>query len=109
MRAQEFETSIVDFRCAPLLDVVPGRTAHSSVTWLLSRTREWQSQVTAGTLDLSGPYRRASEVALPQAVLVVDPFHVVKHAVHQMDERRRRVQNEIHGHKDDPPYRARRL
>jgi transposase len=49
---------------------------------------------------------------LPDAVQVADPFHLIKLANHQLDECRRRVQNETlghRGHKDDPLYRCRRL
>ena len=43
---------------------------------------------------------------------MADPFHVVKLANLKLDECRRRVQNEVfghRGHKHDPLYRARRL
>lgn len=42
----------------------------------------------------------------------MDPFHVVKLAGDALDATRRRVQQEVHGHrgrKDDPLYQARRL
>ena len=43
---------------------------------------------------------------------MVDPFHLVRHANHKLDECRRRVQNETpghRGHKHDPLYRCRKL
>jgi transposase len=49
---------------------------------------------------------------LPGATQVADPFHVVKLANAKLDECRRRVQNELLGHrgrKNDPLYRVRRL
>jgi transposase len=64
------------------------------------------------TLDLAGPYRSVFNHTVPQAVQVADPFHVIKLANLKLDECRRRVQNELVGHrgrKDDPLYRARRL
>jgi transposase len=63
-------------------------------------------------IDLSGPYRSVLDEMLPHAVQVADPFHVVRLANSKLDECRRRVQNEIVGHrgrKDDPLYRCRRL
>lgn len=48
---------------------------------------------------------------LPDAVAVMDPFHVIRLAGDALDQCRRRVQQAIHGHrgrKDDPLYRARR-
>jgi hypothetical protein len=52
------------------------------------------------------------DTILPDAVQVADPFHLVKLANQRLDEVRRRVQNEMfghRGHRDDPLYRARRL
>ena len=44
-------------------------------------------------------------------VAVMDPFHAVRLAGDALDRCRRRVQQDLHGHrgrKDDPLYRARR-
>ena len=63
-------------------------------------------------MDLSGVYRAVFEEVLPDAVLVADPFHVVKLANERLDDCRRRVQNDVLGHrgrKGDPLYRCRRL
>ena len=49
---------------------------------------------------------------LPDATQIADPFHVVRVATAKLDECRRRVQNEVVGHrgrKGDPLYRCRRL
>jgi transposase len=114
-RRQEFCTSIVDVspdHHAQLLDVVPGRSAAGPTQWLEDRPQQWRDQVSWGVLDLSGPYRKTFDDALPEATQIADPFHVTKLANAKLDECRRRVQNETLGHrgrKDDPLYRARRL
>ncbi len=64
------------------------------------------------TLDLSGPSRSVFNKTVPLATQFVDPFHVVKLASLKLDECRRRVQNELLGHrgrKHDPLYRSRLL
>ena len=107
-----FTTSIVDVDTGQLLDIVPGREGKGPKAWLKNRGHEWLSGVTACALDLSGPYRAVYTAALPHARVVADPFHVIKHANSKVDECRRRIQNEIfghRGHKDDPLYRIRRL
>ena len=56
-------------------------------------------------------FKAATTEELPDAVAVMDPFHVVRLAGDALDRSRRRVQQELHGHrgrKDDPLYRARR-
>jgi len=111
-RTKEFTTSIVDVEESQLLDVVPGRGAKGPAAWLEDRGEDFCGAIGVGTLDLSRPYRAVFEAMTPQATLVADPFHVVKHANSKLDECRRRVQNLTmghRGHKHDPLYRCRRL
>ena len=56
-------------------------------------------------------FKTATTEELPDAVAVMDPFHVVRLAGDALDQCRRRVQHAIHGHrgrKSDPLYAARR-
>ena len=53
-------------------------------------------------------FKTATTEELPDAVAVMDPFHVVRLAGDALDRCRRRVQQAIHGHrgrKGDPLYR----
>lgn len=61
---------------------------------------------------MASSYRSIYHQILPQALLVVDPFHLVKHANLRLDRTRCAVQNQAlghRGHKHDPLYRSRRL
>ena len=56
-------------------------------------------------------FKTAAAEELPDAVAVMDPFHVVRLAGDALDRCRRRVQQDLHGHRGyagDPLYRARR-
>ena len=56
-------------------------------------------------------FKTATTEELPDAVAVLDPFHVIRLAGDALDQCRRRVQQAIHGHrgrKGDPLYSARR-
>jgi transposase len=56
-------------------------------------------------------FKTATAEELPDAVPVMDPFHVVRLAGDALDRCRRRVQQVVHGHRGraaDPLYRARR-
>lgn len=56
-------------------------------------------------------FKTAATEELPDAVAVMDPFHVVRLAGDALDQCRRRIQQIIHGHrgyKADPLYAARR-
>jgi transposase len=61
---------------------------------------------------MASSYRSIYHDVLPQARLVIDPFHLVKHANLCLDQTRRAVQNQTLGHRgrtNDPLYRSRRL
>jgi transposase len=56
-------------------------------------------------------FKTAATEELPDAVAVMDPFHVIRLAGDALDQCRRRVQQALHGHRGraaDPLYRARR-
>ena len=63
-------------------------------------------------LDFSSSYRSVFTNTVPRAVQVSDPFHLIMLDNLNLDECRRRAQNEREGHrgrKVDPLYRARQL
>jgi transposase len=70
----------------------------------------WRDAVESVILDLAGSYRAVT--MLPHTTQVADHFHAVRAANEQLDEVRRRVQNETlrhPGRRVDLMYRARRL
>ena len=111
-RTANFSTQLVDVECGQLLDVVEGKKAEGPRIWLENRGEEWLGKVRYATLDLSATYKSVFDATVPNAIQVADPFHVIKHATFQLDQCRRRVQQELLGHrgrKGDPLFRARRL
>ncbi len=96
---------------ARLLDMVEGRSKQAFKTWLAARPRVWRDAVEVVAMDGFNGFKTATTEELPDAVAVMDPFHVVRLAGDALDRCRRRVQQELHGHrgrKGDPLYRARR-
>ncbi len=111
-RRRMWITAAVDIRNRRLIDVFPGKDAKGAVRWLLDQPAWWREKIRWATLDLSGAYRAAYNQALPNAVQIADPFHVVRLANLCLDRVRRRVQEETLGHrgrKDDDLYRIRKL
>jgi transposase len=97
---------------ARLLDLVVGRSGPAYAGWLKQRGEAFRGCVQVATLDPFRGYKNAIDDQLQDAVAVLDAFHVVKLAGHAVDEVRRRVQQEIHGHrgrKNDPLYRIRNI
>ncbi len=97
---------------AGLLDIVPGRTGTAYAGWLKQQPDTFIAGITHASLDPFRGYANAIRDELPDAVAVLDAFHVVKLGTQVVDEVRRRVQQETvgqRGHKDDPLYKIRGL
>jgi len=96
---------------ARLLDMVEGRSKAAFKSWLADRPQAWRDAVEVVAMDGFTGFKTAAAEELPDAVAVMDPFHVVRLSGDALDRCRRRVQQELHGHrglKNDPLYRARR-
>ncbi len=94
-----------------LLAMVEGRSKQAFKTWLADRPQAWRDGLEVVAMDGFTGFKTATTEELPEAVAVMDPFHVVRLAGDALDRCRRRVQQDLHGHrgrKDDPLYRARR-
>lgn len=97
---------------ARLLDLVPGRSGAVYKDWLDQRGQAFRARVEVATLDPFHGYKNAIDDQLEDARSVLDAFHVVKLATAVVDDVRRRVQQQIHGHrgrKNDPLYRIRNI
>jgi transposase len=97
---------------ARLLDVVQGRTGTAYAGWLKEQSPQFIAGVQQASLDPFRGYANAIRDELPDAVAVLDAFHVVKLATQVVDEVRRRVQQDTlgrRGHKEDPLYKIRGL
>jgi transposase len=94
-----------------LLDMVEGRSTAVFLTWLAERDQAWRDTIEVVAMDGFTGFKTATTQQLPDAVAVMDPFHVVRLAGDALDACRRRVQQDLHGHRGrtgDPLYRARR-
>jgi len=95
---------------ARLLDMAEGRSRQVFKTRLAGRPQAWRDQVEVVAMDGLTGFRTAAAEEVPDAVAVIDPFHVVRLAGDAFDRYRRRVQQQLHGHRSrrgDPPYAAR--
>jgi transposase len=94
-----------------LLDMVEGRSKKAFTQWLAERDPSWREGLEVVAMDGFTGFKTATAEELPDAVAVMDPFHVVRLAGEALDECRRRVQQATCGHRGrsgDPLYGARR-
>jgi transposase len=117
-RGDKYVTVIIDLTPvrdgtgpARLLDMVDGRSKQVFKTWLAERDETWRAQIDVVAMDGFTGFKTATTEELPDAVAVMDPFHVIRLAGDGLDECRRRVQQDLHGHRGrvgDPLFKARR-
>ncbi|SJN16926.1 Mobile element protein [Luteococcus japonicus LSP_Lj1] len=117
-RGDKYVTVIIDLTPirqntgpARLLDMVEGRSKQAFKTWLADRDQAWRDQVQVVAMDGFTGFKTAATEELPEAVTVMDPFHVIRLAGDALDTCRRRVQITLHGsrgRKHHPLYQNRR-
>jgi transposase len=93
-----------------LLAQVEGRTTAAVTGWLAARPPAWRAQVNAVAIDMCTVFKAAVRQLLPNALLVVDHFHVVQLANRAVTEVRRRMtltQRGRRGRGSDPEWRIR--
>ena len=96
---------------ARLLDMIEGRSKQVFANWLDQQSKQWRDGVQIVAMDGFTGFKTAAAEKLPDAVEVMDPFHVVQLAGDALDRCRQRVQHETLGHRGrsgDPLYGARR-
>ena len=117
-RGEKYVTVIIDLTPvrdgtgpARLLDMVEGRSKPVFQDWLAARPKQWREGVEVVAMDGFTGFKSAAAEEVPDAVAVMDPFHVVRLAGEALDVCRRRVQQDIFGRRGmsgDPLYTARR-
>ena len=117
-RGDRFVTVVIDLTAvrqgsgpARLLDMVEGRSGQVFRTWLAAQPAAFRHGIEVVAMDGFTGFKTATSEELPDAVAVMDPFHVVRLAGEALDRCRQRVQQQTlghRGHKNDPLYTARR-
>ena len=117
-RGDKYVTVIIDLTPvregtgpARLLDMVEGRSKQAFKRWLAERDQAWRDGVEVVAMDGFTGFKTAAAEEVPDAVAVMDPFHVVRLAGDALDRTRQRVQQDTLGHRGhagDPLYGVRR-
>ena len=97
---------------ARLLDMVGGRSATALASWPAAQPASFARGVEVVAMDGFAGYKTAATEMMPDAVTVMDPFHVVALAGAKLDLIRQRIQQQTlgrRGHSGDPLYGIRRI
>jgi hypothetical protein len=100
-RGDKYVTVIIDLtpvrdRTGParLLDMIEGRSKQVFKSWLAGRPKVWRDGIEVVAMDGFTGFKTAAAEELPDAVEVMDPFHVVRLAGEALDRCRQRVQQQ---------------
>ena len=112
VRVDPWDTGFVDLAGDQgLLGQAEGRSSTTVIDWFAQRTPAFREAVEYVAIDPAASYAAAVRTALPNAMIVVDHFHLDKLANDTLTKVRRRVTFEQHhrrGRKIDPPWANRR-
>ena len=95
-----------------VLGVVDGRDSAAVGGWLAARSPAWRARIQVVAIDPSAAFRRAIVQQLPDALISVDPFHLVQLAnlmVTRVRQRLVREREHRRGRKVDPAWAHRTL
>jgi transposase len=103
-RGDKYVTVIIDLTGvrdgtgpARLLDMVECRSKQAFQQWLSVCEDVWRDCVEVVAMDGFTGFKTAATEELPDAVAVMDPFHVLRLAGGALDQCRRRVQQHTRG------------
>ena len=106
-----FDTGLVDLSGnGGLFAQVNGRTSKVLIEWLQAQDPDWLANITHISMDTSATYARAARLALPDAVVVVDRFHLSALANKAVTDYRRELAWALRGRrgrKSDPDWAQR--
>jgi transposase len=112
VRTDRWHTGSVDLSGGQgLLGQTLGRRAAAVVEWLNARSDPFRAGITHVAIDPCAAYAAAVRAALPNAVLVVDHFHLIQLANAMVTDVRRRLTQQVRGRggrKVDPEWTNRR-
>ncbi|MBO4432259.1 MAG: ISL3 family transposase [Clostridia bacterium] len=83
----------VDIEHKGVIDIQPSRAVKNVVDYL--NNLPGKENVKIVTMDMWNQYRKAVYETLPNAIIVVDRFHVIKMINNVLDEERRRISNTV--------------
>jgi transposase len=118
-RGDKYVTVIIDLTPvrdgsgpARLLDMVEGRSKAVFKAWLDAQAEAFRDGIEVVAMDGFTGFKTAAADTVPEAVAVMDPFHVVALAGDALDRCRQRIQQQTCGHRGrtgDPLYGIRRV
>lgn len=91
-RHKQYALVLSDLQRHCVIAVLPSREQAALKGWFDTLSHEQQRTIRVVSMDMWRPYRSFVEHYLPQAQIVADRFHVMKHLNEQLSKARRQIQ-----------------
>lgn len=95
IRNSAYICTLVDNVNRSLFEVLPSRSKNYLSRYFGNIALEERKTVKYVTIDMWEPYKDIIEMYLPNAIIAVDPFHVVKHLLEAFNRIRLDIQNQV--------------
>lgn len=90
-RGRTFGTILVDINSHQVIDLLPERSAESAASWMRGHP-----EIQYVSRDRGKDYAQAASEAAPQAIQIVDRFHLMKNFVEALDQEVSRCYRSLH-------------
>lgn len=111
-RVEPWMSTIVNADSGQVLGIVDGRNSAAVGGWLNARAPAWRDRIEVVAIDPSAAFKKAITNTLPNALISVDPFHLVQLANLMLTRVRQRLirdREQRRGRKIDPAWANRTL
>ena len=85
---------LIDNKRRCLFEVLPSRSKQTLSLYFSTFSKPFRNNVKYVTIDMYQAYKDVAQTYFPNAILAVDPFHVIKHLTDDFDTLRRRIMNQ---------------
>lgn len=102
--AHKYALFILSLNKGYVIDMRPNREKHRIISYFRSIPKEERDIVRYFSIDMNDNYRDAVNVCFPNALLCVDPFHVIKYLNKALDDVRLRVLRQYSDDKRSDEY-----
>lgn len=89
----DYGVVLTNLEARKIIDVGDGGKTKKAASELLKKTVKPES-VAAAVIDMWNPFKKAIEENLPNALIIIDKFHVIKKANKALDDVRKRIQRQ---------------
>lgn len=103
-RRKKYVLVLLNFHNRVIIDILKDRDKHTLSSYFYRISRKERDKVDYVSIDMTDNYRDILHTFLPQATIIADSFHVMKHLVDALDDVRLRTLRRFNENKKSDEY-----